>query len=409
MPVPLRSNKGYQRKQTIKIASFYLLLFLITLGIILNLSKDALTQDDVHSSPSLRLFKGALHIHTFYSDGHDTVAGRVKSAKEVGLDFIVITDHYWSEELKAECIENTIEGTFLTVMGWEVTMDIAHVPVSFIYEKPPDPKGDWSNLLEFVDAKGGFSWIAHPAVLVPFENWNDAKYKISKIHAIEIWNELLKECRPDPLIYPAGSVWDKLLLKGYKIWSLAAEDRHDKGGLGYAVVLVYAHNLTLSSIAESLRAGRFNSIRTPYRGIYQTFKFYIETDRGLTLPGSTVITERGEKIKVRIVYNIPWLDIDPKSVVETLQLISNGVIIYEVKPRKSSVDLTLHLTPTEPLIYYRVWIKDSSGGWAFSNPIFIDPSPEYTYMDYSFYMILIVIVVIAVVGVMTFLKFKKII
>jgi hypothetical protein len=40
------------------------------------------------------IYKADLHIHTSYSDGHITPAGRVEEAWNDGLDIIAITDHY---------------------------------------------------------------------------------------------------------------------------------------------------------------------------------------------------------------------------------------------------------------------------------------------------------------------------
>lgn len=330
-----------------------------------------------------RLFRGALHMHTSYSDGNDTVAGRVANAKQVGLDFIIITDHSWNEKCRDECRQYTMEGQFLCVMGWECTTKTAHAPYAFVYSKPVSPRGDWSNYFSAVRSQDGFSWVAHPQWQkdtqgqYPFDNWNTAMYNISMIDGVEVWNEASSQCRPDPTVYPAGAIWDNLLSKGYGVWGVSAEDRHAQGGLGRATVTVYAYNLTLSSISQSLRKGRFNSIRTPHVGHYQNFRFHVKTSE-LSFPGSTVTILKGQDVTIHVEYEITWLKQDPTSRVNRVQVIRDGQILYDDSPFKPSINLTITDTPQKPSIY-RTWVRDTAGGWAFSNPIFVNPVPPSYY------------------------------
>lgn len=328
---------------------------------------------------ALKLFKGALHVHTFYSDGKDTVAGRVASARKVGLDFVVLTDHIWNEKAPDECKQNTVEGKFLCTMGLESSTKIAHVPAGFVYTKPPIPNGDWSNYFGAVKTQGGFCWVAHPQWQketygeYPFDNWNTTSYNLSMIDGVEVWNEASSQCRPDPTTTFAGGVWDSLLAKGYRVWGLAAEDRHAQGGLGFAVVTAYTYELKLSSIAEALRLGRFNSIRTPYSGQYQFFKFDVRSSE-LGLPGSVVNVREGQEVSIHVEYNITWLNRAPLSRVDNVQIIRDGQIMYSHNPYASSINLTINDRPQKWSVY-RALIKDNAGGWGFSNPIFVNPVP----------------------------------
>jgi len=352
------------------------------------LSRRFTTTDDLSGRAStseesaLRLFRGALHMHTLYSDGNDTVVGRVSNAEQVGLDFIIITDHSWSEKCMDECKQYTTEGRFLCVMGWECSTKIAHAPSAFVYSKPVSPRGDWSNYFSAVRSQGGFSWVAHPQWQkdtqgqYPFENWNTAMYNISMIEGVEIWNEGSRQCRPDPTVYPAGAIWDNLLSKGYRVWGVSAEDRHAQGGLGRATVIVYAQNLTLPSISQSLRKGRFNSIRTPHLGHYQNFRFHVKTSE-LSYPGSTATILEDQDVTIHVEYEITWLKQDPTGRVNKVQVIRDGQILYDDSPFKPSINLTITDRPQKPSIY-RTWVRDTTGGWAFSNPIFVNPVlPSY--------------------------------
>lgn len=45
-------------------------------------------------------YVGALHIHSVYSDGTGTVEEIINYAREVGLDYLILTDHNTVKALK---------------------------------------------------------------------------------------------------------------------------------------------------------------------------------------------------------------------------------------------------------------------------------------------------------------------
>jgi predicted metal-dependent phosphoesterase TrpH len=59
-------------------------------------------------------YVGAIHIHSTYSDGSGTVDEIIKAAQEVGLDYIVLTDHNTMRARK-EGKEGWHDKTFLLV------------------------------------------------------------------------------------------------------------------------------------------------------------------------------------------------------------------------------------------------------------------------------------------------------
>ena len=48
-------------------------------------------------------YVGALHIHSVYSDGTGTVKEIINYAREVGLDYLILTDHNTVKALKEGC------------------------------------------------------------------------------------------------------------------------------------------------------------------------------------------------------------------------------------------------------------------------------------------------------------------
>jgi predicted metal-dependent phosphoesterase TrpH len=59
-------------------------------------------------------YVGAIHIHSTYSDGSGTVDEIIKTAQEVDLDFIILTDHN-TLRAKTDGKEGWHKDTFLLV------------------------------------------------------------------------------------------------------------------------------------------------------------------------------------------------------------------------------------------------------------------------------------------------------
>jgi predicted metal-dependent phosphoesterase TrpH len=67
------------------------------------------------------IYRGALHIHTSYSDGTGSIAEIVAAAKKAGLSWIIITDHNNLDGLK-----NNQEGwhdDIAVIIGEEISPD----------------------------------------------------------------------------------------------------------------------------------------------------------------------------------------------------------------------------------------------------------------------------------------------
>lgn len=106
-------------------------------------------------------YKGALHVHSTYSDGNGDVKEIMAGANAAGLDFVVLTDHDQLDPQKHEGWHNST----LLIVGSEITPPENHMLV--VGNGPLDGIGDLKKRLpqEYIDAASKQDWlsfIAHP-------------------------------------------------------------------------------------------------------------------------------------------------------------------------------------------------------------------------------------------------------
>ncbi|MCB0077665.1 MAG: CehA/McbA family metallohydrolase [Anaerolineales bacterium] len=129
---------------------------------------------------------GALHMHTFFSDGTGSVQDLVRAAKESGLHWIWITDH---DDLRAKPQEGYHDG-LLVLVGYEITPRRNHYLVgdtNEIISRELPPAG----YIDAVRAQGALGIIAHPDERVVNEytegyEWED--WSLRGFDGIELWN-----------------------------------------------------------------------------------------------------------------------------------------------------------------------------------------------------------------------------
>lgn len=107
--------------------------------------------------------RGAIHLHSTFSDGHGEIAEIMTAANEAGLDFVLLTDH--------DCVKAADEGeekwhdSSLLVVGTEITPRHNH----YIAVGPGKLKGLESlnekkpqQIIDHVKKEGWAGFIAHP-------------------------------------------------------------------------------------------------------------------------------------------------------------------------------------------------------------------------------------------------------
>lgn len=135
-----------------------------------------------------------LHIHTFGSDGHQTISQSIRSASKKGINVLGITDHNFIRELTKEEIDLAYELGVKVYVGAEYTTQYAHL---LVFDVSPEilnsefrsrrlAANNWMRyvspestvqFLEKVKDEGGTVVAAHPANRLPFGSISSAFLK----------------------------------------------------------------------------------------------------------------------------------------------------------------------------------------------------------------------------------------
>ena len=240
----------------------------------------------VHSSMTDNAAAGGL----IYGEFGAPVDAIASSARAIGLDWIIITDHSFDidpfdshpsewDTYKTYCDAETITNEFVCMLGEEITCqdeydpggpDIDDLEPSSHYlaygisspVKAPDWWGRDSNptqqgaINDVKNNKGGIGFVAHPYDwLWDWENWAVQSYT-----GIEIWNgEFDNGGLGQSNDLAALNKWYSLLKEGKKFYAIGNSDTHDLINIARFVRnYVYLGNkdLTESNVIEALRNGR---------------------------------------------------------------------------------------------------------------------------------------------------------
>jgi len=145
--------------------------------------------------PPLRTYKGAIHIHTRFSDGSGHLKDIIKAAQDAELDYIIISDHdeLLPEQLKFQGWHEKL----LVVYGVELAacrLRRQHFLALGVESHLPYEKKPLAEKLELIQKDGGISIIAHPSG--PFRPWRGQTHfawrKLPEkfFHGLEIWTYL---------------------------------------------------------------------------------------------------------------------------------------------------------------------------------------------------------------------------
>nr|MDT0659020.1 CehA/McbA family metallohydrolase [Micromonospora sp. DSM 115978] len=288
-----------------------------------------------------RFWRGNLHTHSDRSDGALSPAQIVRLYQEAGYDFVAVTDHFRPEHgfpvTDTRPLRNagftTLLGAELHAPGTAVSTEwhllALGLPLGFA---PPGPAETGPHLARRARAAGAFIGLAHPAASLL--TLADAE-SLDAADAVEVHNALSAgEDRGDswPLL-------DQLLVRGRRLRAYAADDAHFQPGDPpadcAAWVQVHAESLDPEAILASLKAGRFYSS---------------------TGPELHAVEFGGAELTVRC---------SPASRI----LVTGGVPGARSLAGEGLTCGTINLDPFKASEYVRVTVVDSSGGRAWTNPI----------------------------------------
>jgi hypothetical protein len=194
---------------------------------------------------NLKEYIGAIHIHSLYSDGFKTIPEIVAYANDVGLDFLMFTDHHYLKP-KRDGHEGWHKNV-LVLIGYEINdRDNKNHYLAFNLDEEVEKFVPAKDYVRQVKEKGGFGIIAHPHEErnhmkeyppYPWTTWNSEDFQGIEIwnqmsewmEGLTRWNKLWRFLRPrKSIISPKSktlSIWDELNLKR-KVVGIGGVDAH---------------------------------------------------------------------------------------------------------------------------------------------------------------------------------------
>ena len=220
-----------------------------------------------------RWYAGDLHVHS--AESGDAVASFdeiTTIARDVGLDFVVLSDHNTVSQHRLVAAFQTGVADVLFVRGNEVTTYGGHGNAlgapAYIDHRVGLGGRERSSIIADVVAAGGRFVVNHPKLTLGDAcigcEWQDVdSTPWAEVAAIEIQTgpfglaELIGR--------PARDLWDELLDAGHRVTAVGGSDDHRAGidfdpltqsPVGSPTTLVYAEELSESAILEAIAAGR---------------------------------------------------------------------------------------------------------------------------------------------------------
>ena len=342
-------------------------------------------------------YVGAMHIHSDFSDGTGTIPEILRSASEVNLDFVVITDHN-TLRAKKEGYEKFYDKTLL-ILGYEINdkENKNHCLVLDTIETLSTrvPAGEY---LKKIKGSGGFSIIAHPHEKrtafkehppYPWTEWNNSDFD-----GIEIWNHmsewmetLNEQNRYEHFMHPLRSLnaptketlqkWDEISLER-KLVAIGGTDAHAHkvNLMGFFEVEVFPYKVLFKAIRTHVLLQKKMKILNDFEGVREAtkqvvsaikngccfvandyicnsfgFRFWAETGNNRYEMGDTIKGTDSFKLCVNAPGTAP-----------EIRIIRNGEIVETLSDNEVRVDMT-----DEGV--YRVEVYLFNKAWIFSNHI----------------------------------------
>jgi len=184
---------------------------------------------------------GDMHMHTLYSDGRSSPIQMVEKSRELGYDFIAITDHgeiRGAIEAKGDVEKYGIH--LIVIVGEEVTTDWGHLlalRISQVISQNMEP----DETCKAIHDQGGYAVPAHP-----LWGWNESVFKSlmegHQVDAYEAYNGN-NNCTPNALsATPIAAQYP----------FVADSDAHNAVELGSATTIVFSVNRTVNGIFDAI-------------------------------------------------------------------------------------------------------------------------------------------------------------
>lgn len=291
-----------------------------------------------------RFWRGNLHCHSTLSDGKLPAAEVCRRYQEAGYDFISLTEHFMANyDFPIADTRPFRSAGFTTLIGSELHAGetemggVWHIlavglPLDFA---PPTAQESGPQLAARARATGAFVAAAHPQW---YTLTQEDILSLGEIDAIEVYNGVADDGndRAD-----SWQLTEVLLGRGRRYLVYAADDFHyieTHHDFGRGWVWVKAEELTPEALLASLKAGYFYSSTGP-----QLYDVQLEAGRRVTVRCSPA-----ERV-----------------------LVNGRGPATAMAAGRGLTEVTLDISKlTSP--YLRVTVRDSLGGRAWTNPLWLD-------------------------------------
>ncbi len=206
-----------------------------------------------------KYYKGNMHVHTTVSDGKESYARCLAIYKELGYDFLAVTDHWRMNE------ESRHDG-MLVMRGAEYDFDIPNQALHIVGVVPDgaDPRiirSDSPNdAIARINRMGGAAILAHPAWSM---NTLEVLMKLGDVCGAEVFNAVSGFPWGNDRAY-SGTQLDISANHGRLFGFMAADDTHFyTGEPGSGFTMVRAAALTSEDILDALRHGEYYASQGP--------------------------------------------------------------------------------------------------------------------------------------------------
>src|SRR6185312_1839896 len=222
-------------------------------------------------APTRYWYRGSTHTHTNNSfDGESSPATVAARYKQLGYNFVLITDHNRHTDIEDVNSQVGVPGQFLVIRGEEVTDSFSGTPVhvAAVNNSSPitaphgvDVRNTLQNDIDAIRQAGGLPIIAHPNYKFALSS-EDLK-SVEGASLFEVYNAHPVVNNFGDSNHPSVEAnWDEVLSSGKVLYGLAVDDEHTlvnpAGALpGRAWIMVRAASLDADSITQAMASGEF--------------------------------------------------------------------------------------------------------------------------------------------------------
>ncbi|MFH1194576.1 MAG: PHP domain-containing protein [bacterium] len=232
---------------------------------------------------------GAIHIHSVFSDGSGKVEEIAGFADEVGLDFIILTDHNTLRALK-ENYEKWY-GKCLVLVGCEINdrENLNHY-LAFRINDTISTRIPAIEYVKKVKEAGGIGFLAHPhekrSSLKEHPPYPWTAWESEDFTGIEIWNHmsewiegLTEQNKYNYFVHPLKTI-DKPMSETLEVWDKLSLKRKI---VGIGGIDAHAHKINIF--------GFFDVEVFPYKVLFKSVRTHVLTDQKI-IPGNDVETSK---------------------------------------------------------------------------------------------------------------------